>query len=162
MFSVFRYTYMIPIHETSFSLTPLGNVQIGRYSSVGRDCDFLVEGTHLAEINYKCVFTTNWERPDSLPIVIGNDVWIGKGVKILGGVTIGDGAIVGAWSVVAKDVEPFSVVVGNPARVVRMRFTPEQIEKLNKIKWWEWDKSVAEERKEDLKDIDVFLEKYGN
>lgn len=69
---------------------------------------------------------------------IGNDVWIGFGVIILPGVTIGDGAIVGAGSVVAKDVPPYGVVVGNPARTIKKRFTEGEIKKLLKMKWWNW------------------------
>ena len=72
-------------------------------------------------------------------VVIGNDVWIGRGTMILSGVTIGDGAVIGARSVVAKNVLPYSVVVGNPIKYVRSRFTDEQIIELLKIKWWDWD-----------------------
>lgn len=72
------------------------------------------------------------------PIIIGNDVWIGSSVTILSGVTIGDGAIIGARSVVAKNVPPYTIVVGNPARVVKLRFSPEQIAKLLLLKWWNW------------------------
>lgn len=70
---------------------------------------------------------------------IGNDVWIGRNVIVLPGVSIGNGAVVGAGSVVTKNVEKYSIVAGNPARPIRYRFTSEQIEKLEKIKWWDWD-----------------------
>jgi hypothetical protein len=69
---------------------------------------------------------------------IGNDVWLGLGAWVLSGVTIGDGAIVGARAVVATDVPPYSVVVGNPARVVRQRYPPQVIERLLEIAWWNW------------------------
>ncbi|MGV7223275.1 MAG: CatB-related O-acetyltransferase [Nitrospinales bacterium] len=72
-------------------------------------------------------------------ITIGNDVWIGYGVTILSGITIGDGAVIGARSVVAKDVLPYSVAVGNPIKHIRFRFTEEQISELLRIKWWDWD-----------------------
>ena len=75
-------------------------------------------------------------------IRIGNDVFIGMGVTVLDGVTIGDGAIIGANSVVAKDIPPYSVAVGNPCRVVRKRFGDDLIELLLKFKWW--DKSIEE------------------
>lgn len=78
---------------------------------------------------------------------IGNDVWIGNRAMVLQGVTIGDGAVVGAGSVVTKDVEPYTIVAGNPARVIRKRFDDETVEKLMKIKWW------------DMSDED--LKKYG-
>ena len=69
--------------------------------------------------------------------VIGNDVWIGNRALVLQGVKIGDGAIVGAGSVVTKDVEPYTIVAGNPARVIRKRFDDETVSKLLDIKWWE-------------------------
>lgn len=68
--------------------------------------------------------------------VIGNDVWIGQNVTFLPGVHVGDGCIIGANSVVAKDIPPYSVVVGNPARVVRRRFDDEMIDLLEKLEWW--------------------------
>lgn len=79
---------------------------------------------------------SSWKKP--LPI-IGNDVWIGMNATILNGVTIGDGAVVAAGSVVVKDVEPYSIVGGNPARVIRKRFTDEIIERLLISKWWGYD-----------------------
>lgn len=74
---------------------------------------------------------------------IGNDVWIGAGSIILRGVTISDGAVVGAGSVVTKDVPPYAIVAGNPARIIKYRFTEEIINELLKIKWWDWtDKKI--------------------
>jgi len=70
--------------------------------------------------------------------VIGNDVWIGYDAVIMGGVTIGDGAIIGTRAVVTKDVEPYSIVGGVPAKEIRKRFTPEIIKKLMEIQWWNW------------------------
>lgn len=72
-------------------------------------------------------------------VVIGNDVWIGLNALILSGVNIGDGAVVGANSVVTKDVLPYSIVAGNPAKLIKMRFDQATIDKLLKIKWWNWD-----------------------
>jgi acetyltransferase-like isoleucine patch superfamily enzyme len=72
-------------------------------------------------------------------VVISNDVWIGNNVTIMSGVTIGDGAVIANNSHVVKNVEPYSLVGGNPAKLVKYRFTPEQIEKLLEIKWWYWD-----------------------
>lgn len=71
-------------------------------------------------------------------IVIGNDVWIGYDAMIMAGVTIGDGAIIGARAVVTKDVEPYSIVGGVPAKEIRKRFAPETIERLLKLQWWNW------------------------
>ena len=72
-------------------------------------------------------------------IMIGNDVWIGYGAKILSGVTVGDGAIVGAHSLVTKDIPPYTIAGGVPARPIRKRFSEEKISELMKIKWWDWN-----------------------
>ena len=83
---------------------------------------------------------------DELPLkgdtVIGNDVWIGQNVTIMAGVHIGDGAIIGANSVVAKDIPPYAVAVGNPCHVVKKRFDDELIDLLLKLRWW--DKDIEE------------------
>ncbi len=93
-------------------------------------------------------------------ITIGNDVWIGRNATLLGEITIGDGAIIGAFSVVAKDIPPYAVVVGNPCVIKRYRFTPEQIESLLKIKWWLWDENKVLECKDDFLNIDTFISKH--
>ena len=72
-------------------------------------------------------------------VIIGNDVWIGDNVRIMSGVTIGDGAIIANNSHVVKNVEPYGLIGGNPAKLISYRFTQEQIEKLLVIKWWYWD-----------------------
>lgn len=71
--------------------------------------------------------------------IVGNDVWFGHRSTILPGVKIGDGAIIGACSVVTKDVPPYTIVAGNPARVIRKRFADDVIEKLLALRWWDWD-----------------------
>jgi virginiamycin A acetyltransferase len=71
-------------------------------------------------------------------VIIGNDVWIGHEVLILSGITVGDGSVIGARSVVTKDVPPYSIVAGNPASIIRLRFDEEIVEKLLKIKWWNY------------------------
>lgn len=83
----------------------------------------------------------------SLTTLIGNDVWIGRGASLFPGVTVGDGAIVGAHAVVAKDVPPYAVVVGNPATVVRHRFSDAEVETLLRLRWWEWpDTAIKDAR----------------
>ena len=77
-----------------------------------------------------------WRR--STPVTLGNDVWIGHGAVVLPGVSLGSGAAVGAGSIVTKDVPPFAIVVGNPARVLRLRFTERVVEELLAIAWWDW------------------------
>ena len=93
---------------------------------------------------YPFYIFNGWEqnppKKEDLPYkgdtVIGNDVWIGQNVTFLPGVNVGDGCIIGANSVVASDIPPYSIVVGNPARVIKRRFDDEMIELLEKLQWW--------------------------
>lgn len=87
--------------------------------------------------------TEAWDKKGD--IVIGNDVWIGYEAVILSGVTVGDGAIIGARAVVTKDVPPYTIVGGIPARCIRRRFDEETVTKLRELKWWEWsDEKIKE------------------
>lgn len=91
------------------------------------------------------------------PVFIGNDVWIGANVIILPGVKIGDGAIIAAGAVVTRDVEPYEIVGGVPAKNIRFRFSDKQIKKLESVKWWEWDEEQFENNKELLYSPDDFF-----
>lgn len=149
----------------------ISNVIVGRYTSIAQgviaDC-----GWHH-NIDWVTTYPLNVIVPklshiEGHPktkgdIVIGSDVWIGEGAVIMGGVTIGDGAVVGAHAVVTKDVEPYSVVVGIPAKKVKKRFDEETIEALLKIKWWDWsDEQVLEAGPLLLQnDIKKFIEKHA-
>lgn len=99
----------------------------------------------------------------SKPVTIGHDVWIGHGAVILAGVSIGNGACVGAGSIVTKDVPPYSIVVGNPARLLRQRFTDEQITNLEKLAWWDWSYAEIKDAFTDFQNMPVseFLAKYS-
>ncbi|HWS43927.1 MAG TPA: DapH/DapD/GlmU-related protein [Pseudoflavonifractor sp.] len=99
-----------------------------------------------------------WRRAGT--VSIGNDVWIGHGAIILPGVSIGNGAVVGAGTVVTKDVEPYAVVAGAPARKMKMRFSDALIEKIEQSKWWDWHYDVIKERLADFRDLDAFVQKY--
>ena len=96
------------------------------------------------------------------PVVIGNDVWLGNSVVILPGVSIGDGAVIGAQAVVSKNVPPYAVAVGNPAKVVKYRFNQHQIESLMKIRWWDWDDDFLRAAESDfLLSTEEFISKYS-
>jgi acetyltransferase-like isoleucine patch superfamily enzyme len=82
---------------------------------------------------------------DHIRVAIGNDVWTGAGAIIRKGVTVGDGAIIGAGALVTRDVPPYAIVIGQPARVLRFRFSPEEIKYLLKIKWWDFDRKLIQE-----------------
>ena len=88
---------------------------------------------------------------------IGNDVWIGEGVKIKAGVTIGDGAVVGMGSIVTKDLEPYGIYAGNPAKLIRRRFDDDTIEQLIKLKWWEWSDETIERYGFSFNNVEEFL-----
>lgn len=94
-------------------------------------------------------------------VIIGNDVWIGCNCLILEGVMIGDGAIIGAGAVVTKDVPPYSVVVGVPAKVIKYRFSEKQIRALEKTHWWDWPIETIKKRYLAFSNIDDFLLKYN-
>lgn len=102
------------------------------------------------------------ETKNGYRVEIGNDVWIGEGVLIKGGVIVGDGAVIGMNAVVTKDVEPYAIVGGNPARVIRYRMSQEQIEEMLRIRWWDWPEEIINERKDDFADPASFIQKYGS
>ena len=123
---------------------------IGSFSMIASDVTFIMNGAnHLTNgiSSYPfAIFGNGWEDamegkeyPQKGDTVIGNDVWIGYRATIMPGVTIGDGAIVAAFSVVVKDVPAYAIVGGNPAGVIRMRFSDEEVDRLLSLKWWDWD-----------------------
>lgn len=133
---------------------------------------FLYRGKEANNVfdKYYEEYSSPWCFPDVKPhgyvrklrrIKIGNDVWIGRNVLITNGANIGNGVFAGAGAVITKDVPDYAVVLGVPARIVRYRYTPEQIEKLNKIAWWDWPDELIRERYDDFYlDIDKFIDKY--
>jgi virginiamycin A acetyltransferase len=125
-------------------------LHIGKFCMIASGAEFIMNGAnHLANAvsSYPfAIFGDDWAHamegktyPNKGDIVIGNDVWIGYQATILSGVTVGHGAIIGSKSVVASDVPPYSIVAGNPARIIRKRFDEETIEKLLALAWWDWD-----------------------
>lgn len=141
--------------------------RIGKFCSIGPNfaCGWgvhPVEGISTSPMFYStakqngislCKYNKVQERK---PIHIGNDVFIGMNVTVLDGVTIGDGAVIGAGTVVSKDVPPYAIVVGNPMRILRYRFSEEVIEKLREIAWWDWPVEKLKEIEEHFFDVEGF------
>jgi len=111
---------------------------IGRYCSIANNVS-IGQGEHdLNQISTSSLFYDNsYEKLTMNDCFIAHDVWIGTDSIILRGVTVGNGAVVGANSVVTKDVPPYAIVVGSPARIIRFRFDEDKIEKIISSKWWE-------------------------
>ncbi len=126
---------------------------IGKYCAVARGVRFIMNGANHKMSGFSTypfnIFGNGWERvtprPEDLPFkgdtVVGNDVWLGYEALVMPGVKIGDGAIIAARSVVTSDVPPYAIVGGNPAQVVRKRFSDDVIAALLEIRWWDWDAS---------------------
>lgn len=123
---------------------------IGKFCMIASDVKFIMNGAnHLTNsmTTYPfAIFGNGWEKamhgknyPKKGDINIGNDVWIGYNTTIMAGVSIGDGAIIATNSTVIKDVEPYSIVGGNPATEIKKRFTDDKIKRLLELKWWNWD-----------------------
>ncbi len=94
-------------------------------------------------------------------VIIGHDTWIGHNVTIMGGVSIGDGAVIGSGSIVTKDIPPYAIAVGNPAKVINYRFDEKTIQKLLDIEWWNWSYEQINSNLDNLKNLEIFIEKYG-
>lgn len=109
----------------------------------------------LEESNYMGVNFAENTSPDERRVSIGNDVWIGDDSIILGGVKVGNGAVIAAGAVVTKDVPPYAIVGGVPAKVIKYRFDEETVRELEEIKWWEWDEEKIKKNK-------AFFEKRVN
>lgn len=129
---------------------------IGKFCSIAKGVEFVMNGAnHMLDCysaypfevidEFKGLSRPFSKRANKGDTVVGNDVWIGQNATILPGIQIGDGAIIGANSVVAKDVPPYCVVAGNPAQIKKYRFDKETIELLLKLKWW--DKDIEEIKK---------------
>lgn len=134
------------------------NLQIGKYCAIAEDVLFMMDLMH----DYKYISMGAIEEFRNMPrisedidryrvqrkgqILIENDVWIGHGATIMGGVTVHNGAVIGAQAVVTKDVPPYAIVAGNPARIIKYRFDENQINALLNIAWWHWNSEELKSR----------------
>jgi acetyltransferase-like isoleucine patch superfamily enzyme len=142
-----KYSYGNPkIHSWGEN----SELRIGNFCSIAKNVSVYLGGNHRTDwvttypfghINKDIFnkFNGNGHPSTKGDVIIGNDVWIGDNVTIMSGVTIGDGSVIANNSHVVKNIEPYSIVGGNPAKLIRYRFTPKQIEQLLEIKWWYWD-----------------------
>lgn len=142
-----KYTYGIPIIIFQNNDAKL---VVGNFCSIGGNVQIYLGGNHRTDwvttypFGHLYIHIFNNFNGIGHPatkgnVTIGNDVWIGNNVTIMSGITIGDGAVIANNSHVVKNVEPYSLVGGNPAKLIKYRFSPQQIEKLLQIKWWHWD-----------------------
>lgn len=143
------------------------NTKIGKFCSIA-NCVKVGQAEHpynwvsTSPVFYKgrdsisTKFST-FERPVDKETIIGNDVWIGENCIIKQGVKVGHGSIIGMGSIVTKDVEPYSIVGGNPAKIIRMRFEQEKIDELLISEWWNLSDSSINEKAVNIQDIDKFI-----
>lgn len=142
-----KYSY---IGNNSF----VSDTDIGSFTSISTDC-YIGGTSHPTDWvstspvfhKWENIMKKNFARHEFeifKRTTIGNDVWIGNRVMIKAGVKIGDGAVVGMGSIVTKDIGPYEIWAGNPARLIRKRFDDETIDALEKMKWWEWDDNKIE------------------
>lgn len=167
-----KYTYGTPL---VFDFTNQYKLTIGNYSSIAREVVIFLDGNHRTDwismyppngfaITHGKYLKTREGHPSSKgDVTIGHDVWIGYRSTILSGVTIHDGAVVAAGSVVTKDVPAYAIVGGNPAKLIKYRFSPKVIEKLLKIKWWDWPNEKIEKNVNLLlsSNIDEFVKRFA-
>ena len=147
------------------------DISIGKFTSIGPNVKVIC-GNHnykfVSNYPFKSIWNNFWKPLDDIEdhiyndiTTIGNDVWIGHSVIIKGGINIGDGSVIAAGSIVTKDVLPYSIVGGSPAKILKYRFEQEKISKLLKIKWWEWSDEKINANLDNImsEDLDFFIEK---
>lgn len=168
-FDIGAWTYGTP--KVSFGDSGF-NLKMGKFCSIGKDVHFYLGGGHRTDWVTTYPFSEFFKDAKQYKghpfskghIKVGNDVWIGNNATILSGVTIGDGSVIGAHAVIAKDVRPYAIVAGNPAREICRRFDDEVIEALMNIQWWNWPEKKIENAIPLLlsPDIKAFISAYQN
>lgn len=165
--SMGRYSYIGNNSAVAFC-------DIGRYTSISSNVKIGLGRHPLNMVSTSTIFYSNnnnlgvaWVKnkvdfQENKRVHIGNDVWIGANAILLGGINIGDGAVVGAGSVVTKDVEPYTIVAGNPAKAIKKRFDEETLRKLHKSKWWDLDENVLQSLVGDMLEPSLFLKKVSD
>ncbi|MDB4866139.1 MAG: chloramphenicol acetyltransferase [Cohnella sp.] len=148
-----------------------GTLKIGKYCSIAAGVSILLGGEHRTD--WPTTYPFNVLVKEAMPyhdrpytkgdVVIGHDVWIALNALIVSGVTIGNGAVVAAGSVVTKDVPPYAIVGGNPAKLIRYRFDQDTIDKLQKMAWWDWPYEKIKSSFPYMmnKDVGTFIRLYG-
>ncbi|GIP28988.1 acetyltransferase [Paenibacillus sp. J23TS9] len=149
-FMIGAYTYGMPVVR---SWGEDAILQVGKFCSIADQVTVFLGGEH--RVNWVSTYPFSALLPEFSHIqghpkskgdvIIGNDVWIAHGVTILSGVHIGDGAVIGAKAVVSRDVPPYTIVAGNPGAIVKNRFEPGVIARLQDIRWWDWELKYIEE-----------------
>jgi len=159
-----RHSYY---HGNPFILHPAGRIEVGSFCSIALEVRLLSGGEHALDLPSTYPLRTfltragggDWDCCPKGPIRIGSDVWIGHGSLVISGVTIGHGAVIGAGAVVTKDVAPYAIVGGNPARVIGHRFDEPTIARMLALKWWDWpDERLVSLDAYFYGDVAVFLE----
>ncbi len=148
-------------------------IRIGKYCSIARNCTFVMSQHTLDTVSTTAALlggaSSMWPHGRGNPtsfcrgdIVIGNDVWVGANVTVMDGVTIGDGAVVAAGAVVVRDVPPYAIVGGNPARVIRYRLAEEDIRALLEVRWWDMSENVLQKLDVHTTDVKGFVNKIAD
>jgi virginiamycin A acetyltransferase len=153
-------------------------IEIGSYTSIGARVELKMHVGHRMDFFSTYPFALipsengqkKWPEAPNLPrvelcpakgdIIIGSDVWIGDDAKILSGITIGHGAVIGTGAIVTKDIPPYAIAVGNPAKVIKYRFNVAIISKFLDIAWWNWPEEKIREALPLLSNVPAFIEKY--